>query len=719
MKTGKYTLREFFSDRDLNTIIVPEIQRDYVWGKEQIERFLDSIIDDFNAFKGSTPIKEIDNVSSEIVDSYNEFYKKNYLSSNIGFIYAYSDSDYPGSYFLIDGQQRFTTIFLTLLVLAANGDDEQLKKFNRVFLNEDKPKLDYRVREASHIFLYKLVQTIGLARNELSSKWIKEQSWYLQDYDNDTTISSIIRNIDVVTGFLKEKDIIKTDVSSVDKAFVEYVEDYLEFWYFDTNISEQGEELYIYMNARGESMQEHENLKADLIGKLKDSEKKKEYGAKWEQWQDLFWRNKGENANADKGFNEFLCCIAGLSNRNKKIVKEYTPDDFKKASRGTWGKIAYDDLIKCIDISEIGRYVDGLDNLFSEERIQTFKVKYPCYKWVDFDWIADAKKRFWNTINSDEPSNWFAEGENINKYMNYVWAVLKYSSLVNDWDDVERLYRTLRLFYIRMNNNNRRIQEIQKSISVIIEKGPWDEDVLLTEEERKKYGFLKEMENDAQIKSEAVLWEIENHPLNLDGSEDNRNCSHLVEFEKNPSVVELQNIYDSFCIIFPIGGDKKIAHPRKLLNALLYTSVFNCEVKPFWDKHDTGYYERLFFNTERRYIRGLSTYGTNEVFKTFFRQFVRDRNYMYKTINDIEDEMRSKGVTKDKVDSLTVIWALVWYAAAKETSIWSEEKCFIYNYEYEGTGNKDLLDKDKNFPSLNNLVKCNGSVRNYTSLSSL
>ena len=227
MKTGKYTLREFFSDRDLNTIIVPEIQRDYVWGKEQIMKFLESIIDDFEEFKNPKKLKSIqcDPNDKDVQLEFEKYYKKNYLSSNIGFIYAYSDSDYPGSYFLIDGQQRFTTIFLTLLVLAANGDDEQLKKFNRVFLNEEKPKLDYRVREASHIFLYKLVQTIGLSRKRLSSKWIKEQSWYLQDYDNDATISSIVKNIDVVSGFLKEKHIIETDVSSVDKDFVEYVED--------------------------------------------------------------------------------------------------------------------------------------------------------------------------------------------------------------------------------------------------------------------------------------------------------------------------------------------------------------------------------------------------------------------------------------------------------------------------------------------------------------
>ena len=33
MKSGKYTLRELFLNKNIEQIIVPEIQRDYVWKK--------------------------------------------------------------------------------------------------------------------------------------------------------------------------------------------------------------------------------------------------------------------------------------------------------------------------------------------------------------------------------------------------------------------------------------------------------------------------------------------------------------------------------------------------------------------------------------------------------------------------------------------------------------------------------------------------------------
>lgn len=711
MKTGKYTLREFFSDRDLNTIIIPEVQRDYVWGKEQINKFLESIVNDFEEFKNPKKLKSIqcEPNDTDVKLEFEKYYKRNYLSSNIGFIYAYSDSDYPGSYFLIDGQQRFTTIFLTLLVMASNGDDEQLKKFNRVFLNEGKPKLDYRVREASHIFLYKLVQTIDQAKNILSSNWIKEQSWYLQDYDNDATIKSIIKNIDVVIDFLKKEQIINTEERFVDKSFVEYVEDYLEFWYFDTNISEQGEELYIYMNARGESMQEHENLKADLIEKLKISEKKKEYGKKWEEWQDMFWKNKGKNANADNGFNEFLCCIAGLENFLKK--KDHLEGDKPFVKDGEI--VPYDNKKELLSMELIEQYYNGFSKLISTENIREFSKEYE-YS----DWIEKAMKVIWDIFN-DNKTNWFADYKDDNRSternrMVYVWSVLYYMKAIESKDvNWENDYRTFRLFYVRYNNYDRAVETSLGNVSVIRDKGPWDKEVLNVEE-KIKYNFLKEKGKQF----EEWIWKIEDHPLNLNGKDvGGVNCSHLVEFGKNPSIEDLSDVYNSFCAIFPLDGNSyKIANHEKLLNALLFTSIFSCGAKPFWDKRDTVYYERLFFDIERRFIRGLSTYGNgNNVFKSFFDNFIVG-TYINKTKEDVENKMMENNIEKDKIVSSNIIWALAWYAAAKGTNIWELGKCFIYNYEYN---NGELPSADKCFPSLKNLVNCKGNVRKYQSLSEL
>ena len=77
-----------------NELIIPEIQRDYVWGNNEIvlRRFLNNI---FNNNK-----KELD----------------------IGFFYEYKVYQNEEIYALIDGQQRITTLVLLYWYLGVDGN---------------------------------------------------------------------------------------------------------------------------------------------------------------------------------------------------------------------------------------------------------------------------------------------------------------------------------------------------------------------------------------------------------------------------------------------------------------------------------------------------------------------------------------------------------------------------------------------------------------------
>src|SRR5690606_15081144 len=88
--------------------------------------------------------------------------------------------------------------------------------------------------------------------------------------------------------------------------FLEYIEDYIEVNYFDTNISEQGEQLYLYMNSRGEFLSHQEIVKSEIVKNELTFDDKKEVGKQWEEWQNYFWIYRGNNENADIGFEEFL-----------------------------------------------------------------------------------------------------------------------------------------------------------------------------------------------------------------------------------------------------------------------------------------------------------------------------------------------------------------------------------------------------------------------------
>src|SRR5690606_23129118 len=74
------------------------------------------------------------------------------------------------------------------------------------------------------------------------------------------------------------------------------------FWHFKTEKTDQGEELYITMNSRGEQLADYENIKAKLFEEV---ENQLEWSEKWEVWQDFFWKRR-DGGSADEGFNEFL-----------------------------------------------------------------------------------------------------------------------------------------------------------------------------------------------------------------------------------------------------------------------------------------------------------------------------------------------------------------------------------------------------------------------------
>ncbi|MBK6965097.1 MAG: hypothetical protein IPH20_14455 [Bacteroidales bacterium] len=176
-----------------------------------------------------------------------------------------------------------TTLFLVLINQYIKSGKQ--KQFTNSYFAQNKPKIDYKVRENSHNFLINFINHL-LKGGDV--KDVEDQYWFYSEYKNDATIWSLYNNY----LFIAEK------LASCELS-IEYLERQIEFWYFDTNESEQGEELYLYMNSRGETVQNNENIKAELLEEKSDHEKHV-WGSKWEIWQALFWKNKGENKNADK-----------------------------------------------------------------------------------------------------------------------------------------------------------------------------------------------------------------------------------------------------------------------------------------------------------------------------------------------------------------------------------------------------------------------------------
>lgn len=290
MRTGRYNLAQLLDNPEIEQIIIPELQRDYVWKNINVRRFLDSIKDNYTRMTElSLDIKSPDKFLDGSIESIlREEYRRLRFNTRVGFIYAYHDISLPGQYYLIDGQQRITTLYLLALYRQFDAD-----LFRKKYFRNGSLKVDYKIREAAHSFMTGFTD-FELTKKDAGEKF-RDSPDYYRDYAKDVTAQSVYSNY---------YDVIVPAIQNINaEDFADYVEHYVEFNYFDTSRSEQGERLYIYMNSRGETLTDQELIKSVIVSR---SEHKLAAGELWEKWQNFFWINRGENRNADRGFLEFI-----------------------------------------------------------------------------------------------------------------------------------------------------------------------------------------------------------------------------------------------------------------------------------------------------------------------------------------------------------------------------------------------------------------------------
>ena len=737
MKPGKYTIRELFVNREVEQIIIPEIQRDYVWKKEQVEGLLTSMHNDYEKFT-----KEEINVTAdndEIKKLFVNYYKKQQFASNIGFIYAYNDAEYKGKYFLIDGQQRVTTVYLLLLNLFISTDEKE--DFKNKYFKDKQLKIDFKVRESSHDFFKNF---IGFCLDQdftavddfetVFSKALFSQYWYFDDYKNDKTIQSIICNYVTLNSFVEKNKLQSKD-------FLNYILDYVDCWYFDTNISEQGEELYIYMNARGEQIQNNENIKADLLGALKDidvaqisnredftEEKslagiKKYWGKKWEEWQDFFWVNKGSNVNADDGFNEFLKCIAGLE---QYLVKIENPTRTFKS------------IYEQLDLKIIEKYI----NIFIEiiKNKETFTKNYNYSSWLD-----QCISRIWELFN-EEKNDWFIDygddkkATDLNR-MAFIWPIFYYKNLQENAQNIDETYRVLRVFYVRLNNNIRAVKSIKGLVKYIVKNGIWNEKMQASiveldlqsnedEEEAKnvktflkeelvKNNFLKNVIPDQVRQFEELIWEIEDHPINLNGRNlKNQNITHLVDLYISLSLQDLLSTKDKFYQLFPLKkGDEGYSYSTLLQTILLYYGKYHHKVNP-------DYLDNYDFSNWRRIVRNID----GDAFDKFFKDF-KNSNFLLSEILKEKEKEFCEGNNQTIKTTSDLYNKIMLYSIILKDAIWKDAgRIAVRNWEHQDglfNDTANIYKLQKNFKSYHQILwtlvptEIKNSINEFTLISEL
>lgn len=281
------TKTSFWEIIKANSIIIPQIQRDYAQGREE---------------------KDVIEIRNRILD---KFYTaiKTPLPIDIDFIYGYNQDE---KFIPLDGQQRLTTLFLIHLYIAKRAKSLQLFELK---------KFRYETRQSSADFCNALLQSEIIFKSEINLKdWIVDQHWFFHSWIKDPTINGML-----------------TMIQSIHLKFSSPSEDFIMLWnnlisitpitfnFISIENSGMNDELYIKMNSRGKPLTRFENFKVWF-------EKKYPNNKYWQNkidndWTNLFWKyrstynaNNSNHNSMDEEFMQFLngMIMFGLAQKEKK-----------------------------------------------------------------------------------------------------------------------------------------------------------------------------------------------------------------------------------------------------------------------------------------------------------------------------------------------------------------------------------------------------------------
>lgn len=318
-----------------NNLVIPEMQREYVWGDKEIgRRVLDGFFRDFIksvkrfADNRQVLVQKSDNLKKQVRQFLAESGYGNVkderltaftdgvtcdevsdegirLNSKEGFVYAYI----PGfakdgverilPAYLIDGQQRVTTFFLMWLHLASKANKES-SFMDSVRYGSSSLAFDFKVRPLTHEFLNQLVKEV-VESSTFDFSNIKDATWFLSDYRHDVTVMSMVNALGVWDSVWSK--------SQLDAGIVyEYLTRHVTFWLFVMNETVQGERLYITMNGRGKNLSEDEIIRAKVFrDAVSKGHAATEVGRLFESMTDFFWTHRvKDELNADKGMKKFF-----------------------------------------------------------------------------------------------------------------------------------------------------------------------------------------------------------------------------------------------------------------------------------------------------------------------------------------------------------------------------------------------------------------------------
>lgn len=287
IEASKITIGKLFEDYWFR---VPEYQRSYVWGKEQ----LDELLDDLNYARSNNPGKEY--FLGSIV------LQKHQVSTQTA---TYECCD------VLDGQQRLTTILLMMAVLRDVSSDQDLtesvkqaifQKGNAIKNLPERLRIEFLIRDKVGEFVEKYVKNSVANLDHALSDLVNVENVSLQN------MARMMLYLKEQFSQLSDNEITNFTTFLFNKVIVIYVA--------SENL-EDAFRLFTILNDRGIPLSGSDILKSLNVGAVESEKKRQQFAAMWEKLEGEFGRDD---------FDRFLGHLRTILVKEKareNLLKEY------------------------------------------------------------------------------------------------------------------------------------------------------------------------------------------------------------------------------------------------------------------------------------------------------------------------------------------------------------------------------------------------------------
>ncbi|PWN63963.1 DUF262 domain-containing protein [Chryseobacterium viscerum] len=299
--TGKKYIKDIFSPEQFYNI--PEYQRPYVWGIDQIENFLDDITNALESnkekeyFLGCMIWNTRENISNDIK-------------------YKFQD--------ILDGQQRFLTLFLLHASLRNLSQNADLKKNvqNRLIQEADefnnvpaRNRIEFDIRDDKEF-----IDNYIITEVELSVSQLEQIS---NNHENSTSVRNLANGLSIILNWFnnKEKEN-QEEFQTFLNEFYKYLSTKVLALYLATpNNLDDAYNLFTVLNSRGLQLQVSDILRAQNLRVIANDKIRREYANKWSDFE-----NKINLPY--KSFDEFLWAVVFVkmkyrSDDNQSLTKAF------------------------------------------------------------------------------------------------------------------------------------------------------------------------------------------------------------------------------------------------------------------------------------------------------------------------------------------------------------------------------------------------------------